>query len=144
MHVVDTNILVYAATDDGPEHGPCRRLVERWRGDSEPWYATWGVLYGFLRVTTHRGIGRRPWSAAQAWAFIEAMFQGTAFRILDATDAHRDLVTRCIQEVPSLAGNPWHDFHTAVLMREHGITRIYPRGTDFPRFPWVEVVDPLA
>jgi predicted nucleic acid-binding protein len=28
-------------------------------------------------------------------------------------------------------------------MREHGIGRIYTRDTDFHRFPFVEVVDPL-
>ena len=35
------------------------------------------------------------------------------------------------------------DAHTAVLMREHGVRRIYTRDTDFHRFPFIEVVDPL-
>lgn len=46
--------------------------------------------------------------------------------------------------MPELRGNLTHDFHTAVLMREHGIARIYTRDADFHRFPWVQVVDPLA
>jgi uncharacterized protein len=46
--------------------------------------------------------------------------------------------------VPELRGNLTHDFHTAVLTREHGIARIYTRDADFHRFPWVQVVDPLA
>ena len=36
-----------------------------------------------------------------------------------------------------------HDAHTAILMREHGIKRIYTRDTDFHRFPFLESVHPL-
>ena len=34
--------------------------------------------------------------------------------------------------------------HTAILMREHGLRRVATRDTDFRRFPFLEVVDPLA
>ena len=37
-----------------------------------------------------------------------------------------------------------HDAETAVLMREHGIRRICTRDTDFHRFSFIEVVDPLV
>ncbi len=40
-------------------------------------------------------------------------------------------------------GNLAHDLHTTVLMREHGISRICTRDTDFRRFPFLTVVDPL-
>jgi predicted nucleic acid-binding protein len=29
-------------------------------------------------------------------------------------------------------------------MREHGIRRLYTRDTDFHRFPFLDVIDPLA
>lgn len=44
----------------------------------------------------------------------------------------------------NIAGNLVHDTHTAILMREHGIRRIYTRDTDFHRFPFLEPIDPLA
>ena len=47
-------------------------------------------------------------------------------------------------EVPHLEGNLMHDAHTAALMRENGIRRIYTRDTDFHRFPFLEPVDPMA
>ena len=46
-------------------------------------------------------------------------------------------------ELPDVRANLIHDLHTAVLMREHGIARIYTRDTDFHRFPFLDVVDPL-
>jgi predicted nucleic acid-binding protein len=49
-----------------------------------------------------------------------------------------------VRELPHLAGNILHDTNTAILMREHGIRRIYTRDADFHRFPFVEAVDPVA
>lgn len=56
MFVVDTNVLIYAADRDAAEHGACRALVERCQSQSAPWYLTWGIVYEFLRVTTHPAI----------------------------------------------------------------------------------------
>ena len=42
-----------------------------------------------------------------------------------------------------LAGNLISDLHIAALMREHGIKTIYTRDSDFQRFPFLEVRDPL-
>jgi uncharacterized protein len=47
-----------------------------------------------------------------------------------------------VDELRWLAGNPIHDAHTAILMREHGVNRICTRDTDFHRFPFVEVFEP--
>jgi predicted nucleic acid-binding protein len=54
------------------------------------------------------------------------------------------LLSQLTAEVPHLAGNILHDVHTAVLMREHGIREICTRDTDFHRFPFVKVIDPVA
>jgi len=50
MFVVDTNILVYAANRDCPEHHRCLDLLERSRNQATAWYTTWGVLYGSFAV----------------------------------------------------------------------------------------------
>lgn len=144
MHVVDANVLVHAANADCAEHLRCRELIEGWRDGAEPWYATWNVLYEFLKVTTHPGILSRPWSTDAAWGFVEGLSASPRFGVLVATPAHRATAAQCLPHVAGLRGNLWHDFHTAVLMREHGIRTIYTRDTDFHRFPWIDVVDPLA
>lgn len=144
MHVVDTNVLVYAASGEGPEHAVCLPLVDGWRAGAEPWFSTWGIVYEFLRVVTHPVTFHRPRSALEGWSFIEALFAAPRFGVLEPTAAHREVAARSLREVPSLRGSPFHDFHTAVLMREHGIRTIYTRDTDFHRFPWLDVIDPLA
>ncbi len=63
MLTVDTNVLVYAADVDSQFHVPCRNWLERQRTRPDAWYTTWGILYEFLRVTTHPRVMRRPWTA---------------------------------------------------------------------------------
>ncbi|MEB2284301.1 MAG: hypothetical protein OZ922_06475 [Myxococcales bacterium] len=42
------------------------------------------------------------------------------------------------------SGNLFFDVRTAVLMREHGVRRIYTVDSVFAQFPEIEVVNPLA
>jgi hypothetical protein len=141
--VVDTNVLVYAADADSPHHGPCRGWLEQQRGRADAWYTTWPIVYEFLRVTTHPRVMRRPWSAPEAWRFVAALLASPGLGLLAPTPRHAEVAEAVVRELPHLAANLFHDAHTAVLMREHGIRRIVTRDTDFHRFPFVEPVDPL-
>lgn len=144
MFVVDTNVLVYAADRDSPYHDRCVALVQRLRQDSSAWYLTWNVVYEFVRVVTHPKVMRRPWTLAHAWGFIEALFASPSLGMLVHTDRHTAVASSVWTDVPSISGNLVYDAHTAVLMKEHGIRRLYTRDTDFHRFPFLEPLDPTA
>lgn len=144
MFVVDTNVLVYAADAHAPEHARCRALVERWRRQAGAWYLTWGTCYEFLRVVTHPRVFRRPWTSRKAGDFLSVLRQSPGLSLLAPNERHAAVLADVLAEVPLIGGNLWHDAETAVLMREHGIRRICTRDTDFARFPWVEIVDPLT
>ncbi|HET9425299.1 MAG TPA: TA system VapC family ribonuclease toxin [Gemmatimonadaceae bacterium] len=143
MFVVDANILVYAADAAAPEHARCRALVERLRLQSGAWYLTWNICYEFLRVATHPRVFRAPWSVAAANGFLRALQASPSLVMLLPTERHDRVLADVIAELPHLSGNLIHDAHTAVLMREHGLHRIYTRDTDFHRFPFLEPIDPL-
>ena len=143
MLVVDTNVLVYAADKDSPFHAACRDWLERQRKRADAWYTTWAILYEFLRVTTHPRVMRRPWNVSAAWGFVAALLASPGLSVLTSTPRHPDVAAQVIAELPHLAGNLLHDAHTAILMREHGIRRVCTRDTDFHRFPFLEVIDPL-
>ena len=64
--------------------------------------------------------------------------------MLVATPRHGAVLAQTLAELPDLAGNVMHDVHTAVLMREHGVSRICTRDADFRRFPFLSVLDPLG
>ena len=144
MFVLDTNVLIYAANSACPEHAACRGLLERARTGSLPWYTTWGILYEFLRVSTHPRVFSQPWTIHDAWRFVAALLAARGLTVLIETGRHPAVAAQTFAEVPAVRGNLLHDAHTAILMREHGIRRIYTRDTDFHRFPFLEVVDPLT
>jgi toxin-antitoxin system PIN domain toxin len=144
VFVVDTNILVYAADEESPFHARCREPLEAWRHQASAWYVTWGILYEFLRVATHPRVLRAPWPAPRAWSFVEALLASPALGVLTATDRHAAVAGQVVREIPHVSGNLFHDAQTAVLMREHGIKRVYTRDTDFHRFPFLEPVDPTV
>ncbi len=144
MFVVDTNILVYAADEDSAFHQPCRRLLERSRAQASAWYVTWGVLYEFLRVTTHPRVFRKPWTVGRAWRFVEALLASPGLAVLIPTERQAQVAAEVIREIPHLSGNLVHDAQTAILMREHGVRRVYTRDTDFHRFPFLETLDPVT
>ena len=143
MLVVDTNVLVYAADADSQFHVPCRDWLERQRARPDAWYSTWGILYEFLRVTTHPRVMRRPWNAKAGWQFVTALIASPGFAVLVSTHRHADVASELINELPHLAGNLFHGAHTAILMREHGIRQICTRDTDFNQFTFLEIIDPL-
>lgn len=144
MFLLDTNVLVYAADADRSEHSHCRDLLERLRRGSTPWYMTWGIVYEFLRVATHPRVLATPWSAPEAWQFVGSLLASAGLRMLTETERHPEVAAQVFAEVPLLRGNLLHDAHTAILMREHGIRRIYTRDMDFHRFPFLEMIDPLT
>lgn len=144
MVVVDTNVLVYAADADSPFHVPCRRWIEQRRERAEAWFCTWAIAYEFLRVSTHPRVLRQPWKVTEAWAFLAALLETPGLAMLAPTVRHADVAAEVLRDIPHLSGNILHDAHTAILMKEHGVRQVCTRDTDFHRFPFLEVVDPVA
>ena len=144
MLLIDTNVLVYAVNQDAEFHQECRNKLEEVRARDLPWYLSWPICYEFLRVCTHPNIMTRPWKLHSAWQFLQSLLDSPAGGLLLPTLQHENVLREIIAEVPHLRGNIVHDLHTAALMREHGIRDIYTRDSDFSRFPFVKVIDPLA
>ena len=64
--------------------------------------------------------------------------------MLVATSRHTAVLTQTLAELPELRANAMHDAHIAILMREHGVSRICTRNAGFRRFPFLTVLDPLG
>ena len=138
----DTNVLVDAANEDSPFHLVCRSALRQTLRASGPTFLTWSVCYEFLRVVTHPAALRSPWSAEKASRFLADLVALPSFEILVATSRHGSVLEHTLAEMSALRGSVMHDLRTAVLMREHGISRICTRDRDFARFSFLTVVDP--
>ncbi len=83
-------------------------------------------------------------TAAAAWRFVSSLLASPGLGILVPTQRHAEIAAQVIAEVHHLTANLFHDAHTAILMREHGIHRVVTHDTDFHRFPFLERIDLVA
>ncbi len=144
MFVVDTNIFVYAAEKTFPRHRQARVLVENWMKSVEPWFVTWGILYEFMRVTTHPAVFPKPWSWSGAKSFVKVLLSSPSMKILPHTSKHFVILEQVVHECAEVKGNLVHDAHTAVLMKENEIREIRTCDTHFRKFRFLKVVDPFV
>jgi uncharacterized protein len=141
--VIDTNLLLYAANRDAAEHPSAVAFLRSAGSGTEPWYLTDGILYEFLRVTTHHKVFDRPLTWQQATRFLKPLVESPSFRILDITEKHWGILEQVLAEIPHPSGNLFFDIRTVVLMREHGIREIYTADSDFLQFAGLRVINPL-
>lgn len=144
MFVVDTNILIYAVNPDSPEHRQARDAIETWRTGDRSWFVTWGIIYEFMRVTTHPAVFPTPLNLPTAREWLAAVLASPRAGVLVETDRHWETLSELATLHPRLAGNPVHDLHTAALMKEHGISEIQTADTDFHQFQFLRVLNPVV
>jgi toxin-antitoxin system PIN domain toxin len=144
VFAVDTNILLHAVNPDSPDHPGARAAIEAWRRGERSWFLTWGIVYEFLRVSTHPRVFPDPLDLPTAWAWIAALLASPRVGILTETDRHAEALSDVVRLHPRLAGSPIHDLHIATVLREHGVAEIRTADTDFHQFGFLQVVNPLV
>ena len=92
----------------------------------------------------HANAPGAPWTLKSAVAHLEALLSSPGFQVRTAAPSHAAVLAQTASEHRDACGNLVHDLHTAVIMREHSVKRTCTRDSDFRRFPFLEVVDPLS
>lgn len=141
--VIDTNLRLYAANGDALESKPARELLLGVGLGRDAWYLTEGIVYEFLRAATHPKVFSAPLTAEEALSFVDALIRRDNVHVLTAGPAHWSILTGVLAELGHPSGNLMFDIRTVVLMREHGVGRIYSTDTDFLQFDGIEVVNPI-
>jgi toxin-antitoxin system PIN domain toxin len=141
--VIDTNLMLYAANVDSAEHERAREFLGDIGTTADAWYVTDGILYEFLRVATHGKVFPRPLTWSEALEFIQPFVEADNVHVLRSGEDHWSLLREVLDPLTHPSGNLFFDVRTVVLMREHGIRRIYTTDTDFLQFDGVEVINPL-
>ena len=105
---------------------------------------TWSICSEFLRVSTHPRVFRSPWTPEAARGSLASLLPSPGFEIRVATPRHSAVQIQTLSELPDLRGNVMDGLHRAVLMREHGVSRICTLDGGFRRFELLTLVDPLS
>jgi toxin-antitoxin system PIN domain toxin len=139
----DANLLLYASNDSSEFHSRAKEFLMDREADSDILCLTWPVLMAFQRIATHPSIFSNPMSAETAWGNVQQLLKLPRARVIQET-ASFALDYAEVSKSAGIYGNLVPDAHIATILRQHGVRRFYTADTDFKKFGFLEVVNPLA
>ena len=142
MILPDVNILVHAHNSDSSVH---RKAREWWDGcltGPEGVGLAWGVILGFIRITTNHRILRNPLPVEGVLDRVESWLALPHVHIPHPSERHFHRLRRSFKEIGS-GGNLTTDAHLATLAMERGYV-LYTTDSDFARFPELRWRNPVS
>lgn len=142
-YAVDVNILLYASDASSPY---CERAGAFLRGcvlGKEVMCFGWPTIMGYLRMATHAAIFASPLSPDEAARNIHALIRLPHVRLLSEEEGFWEVYGEATSGLV-VRGNLVPDAHLAALLRQHGVKILYTNDTDFRKFEFLDVRNPLA
>ena len=139
---IDTNILIYASDEESPHHDVAKRFMQDRGDDPDLLCLSWGTLLAYQRIVTHPSIFRNPLNAQQAWVNVESLLALPRCRIVQEQEGFDKEYAELSRQL-GVRGNLVPDTQLAVILRQHGVTQIYTADSDFRKFGFLEVINPL-
>jgi hypothetical protein len=81
-------------------------------------------------------------SPADAWGNILRLLELPRTRVISEEDGFAEDYSK-VSESLVVRGNLVPDAHIATILRQHGVKRIYTADTDFRKFGFLKVINPL-
>jgi len=139
----DVNVLLYASDTSSPVHGVARGFLKEAATGGDLFCLGWPTVLSYLRIATHPRIFAAPLTPAEALANVDSLARLPHVRFLSEEPGFLEAYHEVAESFP-IRGNLVPDAHLAVLLRQHGVRRLYTRDGDFRRFAFLEVRDPFA
>jgi toxin-antitoxin system PIN domain toxin len=140
---IDANILLYASDQESVHHDKAKRFMEGRGDDPDLLCVTWGTLMGYQRIATHPSIFRNPMSPKESWDNVERLLALPRCRVIGEQEGFAEDFAE-LTRILVVKGNLVPDAHLATILRRHGVSRIYTADTDFRKFEFLEVINPLT
>ena len=142
-YTIDVNILVYASDRTSPFHEAAGAFMRDRPRDPDILCLTWPVIMAYVRLVTHPRMFTAPMSQSAAVDNVAALLRMPRCRVVTEPDDFLAVYREVAVEVAA-RGNLVPDAHLAALARAHGVRTIYTHDRDFRKFPFLDVVDPVA
>ena len=142
MIVPDVNVLIYAMDVNSPHHESAWAWWESAAKGTEHIGFDWGVINGYVRITTNPRVMTQPLTVKQSTHHVHAWLSLPRARILNPGPEHLHIIERLLAPF-GRGGDLVSDAHLAALAIENGGT-VYSADDDFSRFDRVSWVNPLT
>lgn len=139
---LDANLLLYASDESSVWHDRAKSFLHDRVEDGDILCLTWPVLLAYQRIATHPSIFSNPLSFARAWDNVQQLIQLPRARVIRETDSFASDYHR-VGSAVSATGNLVPDAHIATILLQNGVRRMYSADSDFRKFDFLDVVNPL-
>jgi toxin-antitoxin system PIN domain toxin len=139
--LVDTNLLVYAAAAELPQHERARSWLDRQLNGITGVGMPWSSLLGFVRLISNPRLFTRPVSVADAWGQVERWSSLLPVWVPQPAERHSEILSRLISQAGRSDLVP--DAHLAALALEYDLT-LMTTDRDFARFDGLRWENPIA
>ena len=139
---IDVNIFIYASDSDSKYQQQAATFLEERRNDSELLCLSWLTLMAYQRITTHPAAFSIPLTPQKAWSNIEDLLALPQVRIIGEADDFAHHYLQVTSEFP-VRGGLVSDAHLAAILHQHGVKTIYSADSDFRKFRFLKVINPL-
>jgi hypothetical protein len=140
---VDANLLLYASDRSSQHHAAAATFLASRAEDPDLFCLCWSTLIAYLRIATHPRIFANPLSPEDALSNVAALIELPRTRLLSEDEGFLGIYRAVTERMP-VRGNLVPDAHLAGLLRQHGVGTLYTADSDFRRFDFLHVRNPLA
>lgn len=143
MRSLDTNVLLYAADEDCPEHEAALRLLDHALATPHEWILADQVLFEFYVGLRHPRVFAYPLSAEEAVQRVAFLRDESGFSFccheLRSWPAIRDMLA-----APTFPRGRTYDLVLATTLRANGVDTFYTRNlVDFQDAGFATLVNPI-
>ncbi|MCI0339933.1 MAG: PIN domain-containing protein [Planctomycetales bacterium] len=142
-YALDVNILVCATNGGDPRNPKAIRFLESCLAGGDVLCFTWPVLMSFVRIVTDTRILAAPLSPREALTNVERFLTPAHARVLLEGEGFLEAYRETTAAFP-VRGKLVPDAHLAVTLKQHGVRTLYSADTDFRKFPFLDVRNPLV
>jgi uncharacterized protein len=140
---LDTNILIYAANEDVPEHPAALAIVDEMLARPQNWILADQVLFEFYRALRNPKILQHPLSAVEAAKRIHFLREEIGVTRCCYDLEHWVPVFRHLAQNATPAART-HDIVLGVTLKANGVTTFVTRNTrDFEPMEFAELLNPI-
>jgi len=140
---IDLNILLYASNSDSIHHKKAAGFLKKCVHDPEILILACPTVFGYLRISTHSGIFPRPLDPEVAMENVRQLIERPQVRLISEGEEFFEIYSEIADSLP-VRGNLVPDAHLAALLKAHGVKTLYTNDTDFLKFGFLNVRNPLV
>ena len=139
---LDVNLLLYASDTSSPWNKPAQSFLLGRPQDPDLLCISWLTLMGYQRIATHPRVFASPLTPTDAWENVRSVLSLPRIQLIVEESSFADDYEAVARTLP-VRGNLVPDAHLAVILQEHGVKKLYSADTDFRKFDFLEVINPL-